>query len=647
MGHVFIATDHQLHRRVAIKRMKAEHGASLWLRQQFEREAKIVAGLRNPHIVQVFDYGVDGGMPYLVMELLDGEDVDSYLRRKRRLSLPQAAALFSQIAKGLASAHASGLVHRALKPSNLFLARTDVGEVLKILDFGLATPVEPAEAFHQKQKTGIVGTPHYMSPEQIHGRPVDHRADLWALGIIAYEMLTGQLPLNGDSSGKIFLRISTEQPAPPSSLQKDLGPAIDAFFERALAREPVLRFQSVREMASAFAHLADQAPETRPARVLVIDDEEDMEMLLKMSFRRQIQNGTLQFLLASDGEQGLEQLRQHPDIDLVLSDINMPGMNVLTFLARQREEHPLVRVVIVSAYGDMKNIRTAMNRGAFDFIIKPIDFQDLEATIQKTLKEVREVRRQLRSVEENRILRMFVHDGIVERLLPVMRNADMVASEIVNATVVSIRLWNFGAGARSALPDQVVDRLNVHYDVIVPEVSARGGIVDKYIGDTMIASFRGQEHAVRALDACIALRDRLVQIGGSPVQGVSAWCGVAIGVESGDMVFGGIGSRSGGRLDYAVLGDVVDSAIRLTALAREHQIYVGAAVREQTADVFEFEALGDQVVPGCAETSMIFLLTHRRITGSTASLPSSSSISSDEALVSADPEELDRTRKEV
>ena len=257
------------------------------------------------------------------------------------------------------------------------------------------------------------------------------------------------------------------------------------------------------------------------------------------------------------------------------------------------------------------------------------------------------MRRQLRSVEENRVLRMFVHDGIVERLLPVLRSADMVASEIVNATVVFIRLWNFSARTRSALPDMVVDRLNAHYDIIVPEFSIRGGIVDKFVGDTMMVSFRGPEHAMRALDACIALRERLVQIGRGPVQGVPAWHGVAIGVESGDIVFGGIGSRSGGRLDYAVLGDVVDSAIRLAALALENQICVGTAVREQTADAFEFEALGEQVFPGCSEASMIFHLTHRRITSSTAGPTSITSTSSDVALISTAPDELDRTRKEA
>ena len=141
------------------------------------------------------------------------------------------------------------------------------------------------------------------------------------------------------------------------------------------------------------------------AKILVADDETDLEMLIKQKFRQKIREQQYEFIFAVNGKDALEKIQQHPDVDIVLSDINMPEMDGLTLLSRLGETSPLIKSVIVSAYGDMENIRTAMNRGAFDFITKPINFDDLSLTIIKTIKHVNQIRETLKAIKENNILK--------------------------------------------------------------------------------------------------------------------------------------------------------------------------------------------------------------------------------------------------
>src|SRR5262249_34795124 len=147
---------------------------------------------------------------------------------------------------------------------------------------------------------------------------------------------------------------------------------------------------------------------------------------------------THEVLFAAGGEQALEQLRVHPDIDVVLTDITMPNMDGLTLLGRVSELYPTTKVVIISAYGDMSNIRRAMNLGAFDFLVKPIEPTDLLLTVEKTRKHVQEMRRTIRSIEENSLLRMFVHGGLIERMLPVLRAEGTLVNEAFEAAVAFI-----------------------------------------------------------------------------------------------------------------------------------------------------------------------------------------------------------------
>lgn len=603
MGAVWEALDLALQRSVAVKLMGAEQVEQDSSRARFRHEAMALAQLRNDHIVQVYDYGIDEDVPYIVMELLGGEDLEARLRREQTLSPAQLLRLVRQVGNGLTAAAGLDIVHRDLKPANLFLTAEGGVETLKILDFGVASMRVRSKGSELSGPEKIVGTPVYMSPEQIRGQPPTHLGDLWSIGVIAYRALTGRLPFQDKHLGNLIVAICTDPFYPPSTVNTELPVMLDAFFDRALAKDPRQRFQSAAEMVE---ELARACKGTTTTTVLAVDDEPDMAHLIKMRFRKQIRNSTYRFLFAENGEAALEQLRRNPDVDVILSDINMPVMDGLTLLGHIPEVAPFARTVMVSAYGDMDNIRRAMNVGAFDFVVKPIDFKDLDTTVKKATRAVGELRAMASSSRENQILRKLSSAAVVRRLAA-LEPSVALASESVEASivVVSINRADHDSGSTAG---ELARLLNANYEVIVPVIRGNEGTVDRFVGDELVAVWTGNDHLGRALDACAAMAaelENLVKIAG---QDSAYGCGLSIGISTGNVLAGCIGSQVCGRFSYTVVGSAVDEATELARAALRDEILVSDVVRLRGGWPHLFDDASPRVVGAAVEPVLVHKL---------------------------------------
>ncbi len=249
MADVYLAEDQELGRRVALKLLDERHAADEQFVERFRREAQSAAGLQHPNIVSIFDRGYAEGTYYIAMEFLDGRTLKELLVRNGPTPIPIAIDYARQILGALAFAHRNGIVHRDIKPHNIVVG-TD-GR-LKVTDFGIAR----SGASQMTEAGSIVGTAQYLSPEQARGAPVDPRSDLYSLGVVLYEMLTGKVPFSGDTPVEIAMKHLSQVPEPPSELRKEVPHDLDAVVMRALAKDPDHRYASAEEMDADLARVA-------------------------------------------------------------------------------------------------------------------------------------------------------------------------------------------------------------------------------------------------------------------------------------------------------------------------------------------------------------------------------------------------------
>ena len=254
MGSVWLVDHLALHTQVVVKFIATNLQTNKDAISRFEREAASASQVKSPHVVQILDHGVsDAGMPFIVMELLEGRDLAAHLEEFGRIPVDDASEIVAQLCRALTRAHDRGIVHRDIKPHNIFLCDAGGGELfVKLLDFGIAKGAT-VEKLDESTKTGtMVASPYYMSPEKLIGaKDIDFRTDLWSTAVVAFEAMTGTRPFEGETIGALALRIHTEVPPKASSRCDAINAATDAWFERAFQRKPGDRFASAREMADA------------------------------------------------------------------------------------------------------------------------------------------------------------------------------------------------------------------------------------------------------------------------------------------------------------------------------------------------------------------------------------------------------------
>ncbi|HEV2189245.1 MAG TPA: adenylate/guanylate cyclase domain-containing protein [Stellaceae bacterium] len=308
------------------------------------------------------------------------------------------------------------------------------------------------------------------------------------------------------------------------------------------------------------------------AKILAVDDEPDFELLITQRFRRQIREKEFEFRFARHGEEALEVLTAEPDIDLMLLDINMPVMDGLTLLARLREQRNEVRTIIVSAYGDMANLRTAMNRGAFDFVTKPVDFGDLEITVRKTiddLERLRDIDRRREAAERARgNLARYFSPNIVDMLA--LQDEPLGAVRRQNVAVMFADIVGFTRMAEAMAPEAVVTMLRQFHDRMTAEIFTCGGTVDKYIGDSIFAVFgvptASDNDAANALNCGQSMLAALDRWNRDREAAGEQQLAIGIGLNYGPVVLGDIGSKHS--MSFTVIGDTVNTAARLQGLTR-------------------------------------------------------------------------------
>jgi class 3 adenylate cyclase len=365
--------------------------------------------------------------------------------------------------------------------------------------------------------------------------------------------------------------------------------------------------------------------ETGPVKTLFVDDEPDFETLIRQRYRRKIRSGEIAVEFAQNGREALEKLSSDDEIAIVMTDINMPVMDGLTLLGELASLEQEVPAVIVSAYGDMGNIRTAMNLGAFDFLTKPIDFNDLDITWRKTAEHRRRLDERRRLEEERHRLEekvafvrgtfgRYLSDTVVERLLEDPEGLRL-GGERRDLSILMADLRGFSPLAERLLPEDCLAVLNNYFEVMIDVIMDHGGIIDELLGDAMLLIFGAplvqEDHALRAVSCAVAMQRSMEIVNRANVGQDLPKIEMGIGISSGEVVVGNIGSRR--RTKFGVVGSHVNLAARIESRSVGGQVLISDGTYRRCAGQVEVEPQAEFIAKGFRDPIRTYSL--RRVKG--------------------------------
>gem|GEM_PF-229145 len=389
MGEVWLAEDAVLERRVVLKFLPAYLSAADSEEARFLQEARAAARLNHPNIVQVHEMGEADGRPFIVMEYIEGGSLRNRLKEAEGvpIPIPEVVDWMLQAAEGLSEAHGKGIIHRDIKPGNLMLGPK--GQV-KITDFGLARIKSSPRL---TESGAVVSTAAYASPEQVKGIDVDHRADLFSLGVTFYELLTGVNPFLADDLHAVYYAITARDPDAPSSLRGDVSSEIDEITIRLLQKSPEERYQSAEEISSdlkgivaGLDEISGVEPATEPSgevkrRIVIADDDGE----IRQTIAGLLETEGWEVRQAENGQEAIELVRERVPM-AVLLDLSMPVKDGQETLEELKVFVPELPVVVLTGRGDIERAVSAMKAGAFDFLTKPPDPEHLLLVLDRSVE---------------------------------------------------------------------------------------------------------------------------------------------------------------------------------------------------------------------------------------------------------------------
>jgi len=386
MGVVMLAHDERLDRHVAIKFVRSELLGDRGFRSRFLREARAMASVRHPNVVQIYAFGEHQGVPYFVMEYVEGVTVHTWLHLQagKPPDLQLALRMLDDACRGVSAIHAAGAVHRDLKPSNLLL---DGALRLRVGDLGVS---DQTHRLGSSGKREVVGTPEFMAPEVVLSTDVSadlsYRADVYSLACVAFEMLTGHPPFEAEKGHARMMAHVKQTPLRPSDLRPGLPRELDDVILRALAKDPASRTPSVEAFRRDLLAAAKGGRE--PVRILIADDDPDFRQLLSMSLAREFPGAEI--YCAANGNEALEAFdRQQQSVAII--DLQMPGLDglQLTGLLRARDQEGAVPIIVLTANGGAAEWKRLSTMGADGFLVKPVHARDVATLVRRSLDERR------------------------------------------------------------------------------------------------------------------------------------------------------------------------------------------------------------------------------------------------------------------